>query len=74
MQIYEKGQKPRSSHYGTDMSKTQIFPVSIVNAKNGKINTYVAFNKMQIFSAKRIQLEPFQYFEDMIINFEHVNK
>ena len=30
MQAYEKGQKQPYNHYGTDMSKTQIFHVSIV--------------------------------------------
>ena len=41
-----------------------------VNARNGKSNTYVAFNKVQSGSDTRIQLELLQYVEDMIINFE----
>ena len=30
METYEKGKNQPRSHYGTDMSKTQIFPMSIV--------------------------------------------
>ena len=33
MQTYEKGQKQPSSSYGTDMSKIQISPVSILKCK-----------------------------------------
>ena len=40
------------------------------NGKNGKSNSYVAFNKVQSCSAERMQLERLQYVEDMIINFE----
>ena len=40
------------------------------NGKNGKSNSYVAFNKVQSCSAERMQLERLQYVEEMIINFE----
>ena len=43
-----------------------------MNAKNGRINTYVAFNKIQICSSKRLQAELLQYFGNIIINFERV--
>ena len=40
--------------------------------KMTKKNSYVAFNKVQSCSAKRMQLELLQYVGDMIINFERV--
>ena len=32
METYENGQKQRSSHSRTELSKTQFFPMSIVNS------------------------------------------
>ena len=43
-----------------------------MNAKNGRINTYVAFNKIQICSSKRLQAELLQYFRNIITNFERI--
>ena len=39
---------------------------------NNKVNTFVAFNKVQICSHERLQLNLLHYFEDMTINFERV--
>ena len=40
--------------------------------KMTKKTSYIAFNKVQSCSAKRMQLELLQYVGDMIINFERV--
>ena len=40
--------------------------------KMTKKTSYIAFNKVQSCSAKRMQLELLQYVGDMIINFEGV--
>ena len=45
---------------------------NFINKKNGKINTYVAFSKIQICSSKILHVELLQYFKDIIINFERV--
>ena len=50
MQTYEKDQKQPSSHSRTDMSKTQIFPVSIVDVDTKNI-TYLKNSKFHFSQA-----------------------
>ena len=39
---------------------------------NSRINTFVAFNKIQMCYSTRKQLRLLQHFEDVVVNFERV--
>ena len=43
-----------------------------IHETNSRINTFVAFNKIQICYSTRKQLRLLQYFEDVVVNFERV--
>ena len=46
----------------------------IVSKENNNWNNYVAFDKIQICTSKRLPLETLEYFEDIVVQFECVKE